>query len=133
MVFDSGEWANYMLQAEEATQTYKEILNNQGTEIPPRRLPNIVKRVARNSFKEGESNGQLQEYQRSEQVELRQSLQNLLNKAKRFMDNPTCNDFTQDIQYAEWCIEHLKPPIKQTEDYVALLFLKKGGGKRRFG
>ncbi len=46
------EWAGYMFGLEEATQTYRDILSN-SNDLPAKRLPFLIKRVAKDSFKEG--------------------------------------------------------------------------------
>lgn len=55
-ILTAEEWSEYILQLEEATQTYKEIIKNSG-EVPPKRLPYLIKRVAKDSFEEGDKNG----------------------------------------------------------------------------
>lgn len=61
-VLTAEEWVDYILQLEQATQTYKELIKN--SEQPPKRLPYIIKRVAKDSFDEGDKNGQLRERNR---------------------------------------------------------------------
>lgn len=54
-VLTAEEWSDCILQLEESTQTYKELTKI--CELPPKRLSYIIKRVAKDSFEEGDKNG----------------------------------------------------------------------------
>ena len=91
------EWGDYILELEQGTHTYKELATK--NELPPIRLPSLVKRIAKDSFKKGDENG----WNRTK--ELREALDGYIKD--------------EDIQFHKSGIveamENLKPPQGRDE------------------